>query len=146
LKNYWHYSPTLLPAQPGFEEKIGGTTGAVVIGDRAISLHDKFAFIYDLGEAWMHYTGLPFVFAAWVSNRPLPEAFIQRFNEALRKGVELISELMFILPTPHPGFDLQRYFTENISYKLDAPKRKALKIFLNALTKQERPAFEAIGL
>lgn len=146
LKNHWHLSPALLPATPGFEEKIGGTTGAVVIGDRAIGLEEKFSYVYDLGEAWMAYSGLPFVFAAWVSNRPLPQDFVARFNDALRMGVELIPQLMFLMPTPKPGFDLQKYFTENISYELDAPKRKALKIFLKALTEVEKPAFEAVGL
>ena len=146
LKNHWHLSPALLPATPGFEEKIGGTTGAVVIGDRAIGLEEKFSYVYDLGEAWMAYSGLPFVFAAWVSNRALPQHFVARFNDALRMGVELIPQLMFLMPTPKPGFDLQKYFTENISYELDAPKRKALKIFLKALTEVEKPAFEAVGL
>jgi chorismate dehydratase len=146
LKKHWRHSPALLPAKPGFEEKISGSTGALVIGDRAIGLAERYPFVYDLGEAWMQMTGLPFVFAAWVSNRPLAENFITRFNEALQLGLDLIPQLMYILPSPQPGFDLRKYFTENISYRLDAGKRKALKMFLKTLTEAERPAFEAAGL
>lgn len=146
LKQHWQHSPTLLPANPGFEKKIGNTTGALVIGDRAIGLGEQYPFVYDLGEAWMAYTGLPFVFAAWVSNRPIPGPFVARFNKALQLGLDLIPQLMYILPAPQPGFDLQRYFTENISYRLDAAKRKALKMFLKSLTSVEKPAFEAAGL
>ncbi len=146
LKNHWRHSPALVPAKPGFEDKISGTTGALIIGDRAIGLEGRYPFVYDLGEAWMEHTGLPFVFAAWVSNRQLPEEFITRFNQALQTGIDLIPQLMFLLPSPQPGFDLAKYFTENISYRLDAGKRKALKMFLQSLTQARQPAFEAVGL
>lgn len=134
LEEYWRLSPILIPATPGFENKMGGTTAGLVIGDRAVEQRGRFPFIFDLGEAWMDWTGLPFVFAAWVSNRPLPEDFIARFNKALQTGLDLIPQLMYILPSPRPGFDLQKYFTENISYQLDAPKRKALELFLQKLS------------
>lgn len=133
LKEYWKTQPVLLPAQPGFEAKIGRTTGGLVIGDRAIAAAKKHGHVYDLGEAWQQHTGLPFVFAAWVSNRPLDEGFIARFNAALRLGIGHIPQLMFILPAPQPGFDLQRYFTENISYELDAKKRQGLDLFMSSL-------------
>ncbi|HRF41558.1 MAG TPA: ABC transporter substrate-binding protein, partial [Saprospiraceae bacterium] len=92
-----------------------------------------FPYIYDLGEAWLAHTGLPFVFAAWVSNSPLPEEFIEPFNAALQDGLRQIPELMFLLPSSAPGFDLHAYFTENISYELDAPKRKAMGMFLQEI-------------
>ncbi len=143
LRNHWHCTPTLLPATPGFEDKIAGTTAALIIGDRAMDQLGKHAFTYDLGEAWLAHTGLPFVFAAWVSNRPLPLDFISRFNEAMKVGIEQIPQLMLILPQQHPGFDLEKYFTENISYQLDADKRKALRMFLQQLPDAKMPVFEA---
>ncbi len=133
LKNYWKVSPKLTPASLGFEKKIKGTTAALVIGDRAIAMHSKFAYCYDLGKAWNEYSGLPFVYAAWVSNRPLNNEFVALFNEALSKGIEQIPKLVYLLPTPQPGFDLNEYFTNNISYNLDNNKRKALSKFLSEL-------------
>lgn len=134
LRDYWHLSPELLPAQPGFEEEIGGKTAGLIIGDRAIGMEARFPYIYDLGEAWMEHTGLPFVFAAWVSNKRMDADFLRQFNEALENGVRQIPELMYLLPSPAPGFDLQAYFTENIRYELDEPKRLALEMFLKEIS------------
>jgi len=133
LRDHWRLSPELLPAQPGFEQDIHGDTAALIIGDRAIGMEERFPYIYDLGEAWLAHTGLPFVFAAWVSNSPQSEQFVHAFNAALQDGLRQIPELMFLLPAPAPGFDLHAYFTENISYDLDAPKRKALGLFLQEI-------------
>ncbi|MEO1257819.1 MAG: menaquinone biosynthesis protein [Bacteroidota bacterium] len=133
MREHWRLAPNFLEATPGFEEKIAGTTGAVVIGDRAIGMEQKCRYVYDLGEAWMAYSGLPFVFAAWVSNRPIESDFVERFNAALKLGVEDIPNLMYILPSPVKDFDLEKYFTENISYKLDGSKRKGLDLFLRLM-------------
>lgn len=51
-------------------EEIAAQGGSVlIIGDRAlrtaISMHGQ-TNIYDLGELWQRYTGLPFVFALWI--------------------------------------------------------------------------------
>ncbi len=146
LENHWHCSPTLLPSTIGFERKIGGTTAALIIGDRAMDQLGKHAFTYDLGKAWLAYTGLPFVFAAWVSNKPLSSDFITRLNQAMKLGIASIPQLMLILPEQHPGFDLRKYFTENISYQLDAAKRQALRYFLQKLPGSKLPVFETASL
>jgi chorismate dehydratase len=137
MKEYWEVSPTLLKAKEGFEEKITGTTGAVVIGDRTMGLDDKFPYIYDLGEHWMKFTGLPFVFAAWVANRELPDEFLRKFNTALKNGVAAIPELMLLLPEKE-NFDLEEYFTHHISYNLDDKKREALALFLQKMKDKNR--------
>ena len=145
LREHWDCTPELIHAKEGFEEKIGGTTGALIIGDRAIGMADKCDYVYDLGEAWRSHTGLPFVFAAWVSNKPLNESFIQKFNEALRLGVEDIPNLMYIMPTPKIDFDLEKYFTENISYKLNEEKRKGLELFMKLMKESKSvQAFQQI--
>lgn len=138
LANHWKVSPKLIDASVGFEDKIKGTSAALVIGDRAIALHSKFTFRYDLGEAWNDYSGLPFVYAAWVSNRPLDDEFLSLFNQALSKGVAQIPKLIYLLPTPQPGFDLQDYFTNNISYHFDEDKKKALTRFLSEMKQNTR--------
>ncbi len=133
LEKYWEHTPELLPASQGFIDEIGGSTGALVIGDRAIPLHLRHSYVYDLGEAWLDFTGKPFVFAAWVSRQPLDPDFEQRFDQALATGIAAIPQLVYILPTPEHGFDLARYFTENISYDFDADKRAGLKRFLELM-------------
>ena len=126
---YWHIQPEFVHATAGYEEKIGGDTAGLIIGDRTIGKHERFPHVFDLGEAWTDWTGLPFVFAAWVSVKPLHPELIRRFNAALRIGLDHIPELTKILPTM-PGFDVEKYFRENISYELDEAKWLALNRFL----------------
>lgn len=97
-----------------------------------MGLESKYPYVYDLGEAWLQHTGLPFVFAAWVSTRPLDPAFIQRFNAALKTGLDYIPELIYLLPT-QPDFDLNTYFTKYISYPLTQGKKEALRLFLEKI-------------
>ncbi|PHI21790.1 ABC transporter substrate-binding protein [Lewinellaceae bacterium SD302] len=130
LQEYWQLEPALLPAEEGYIHHIGGTTGGLVIGDRTIGLEQDFNYVYDLGEIWEKHSGLPFVFAAWVSRKPLPADFVLAFNEALEDGVAHIPELQLLLPSPHPNFSLVEYFTNFISYELDAEKREAMERFL----------------
>jgi chorismate dehydratase len=138
LRDFWGLQPELIAAQRGFENQIDKDTAALIIGDRTMGLDMQYPYVYDLGEAWLQHTGLPFVFAAWVSNRPLPEPFIRQFNQALQEGLDHIPELIYLLPE-QVGFDLKAYFTENISYHLDADKKKAMSLFLQHLN-PEGPA------
>ncbi len=134
LKKYWHTSPCFQKSDDAYLDKISGTTAGLAIGDKTIGLDKKFRYVYDLGEAWENYTGgLPFVFAAWVSNRPLPEIFLKKFNTALQAGLNHIPELIYLLPTQENGFDLKEYFTKYISYDFDAQKHKALSRFLSEI-------------
>lgn len=133
FSEYWQRDVDFILAQPGYETQIGGTRGGLIIGDRTIGMEQRYPYVYDLGAAWQQFTGLPFVFAAWISNRPLGAEVNTNFDAAFQQGVALIPELKYLLPTPHPDFDLEAYFTNNISYELDAPKRQSLELFLRLL-------------
>lgn len=132
LREYWHCSPELVPAEPGFREQIGGSCGGLVIGDRSIGLESRFPYVYDLGEAWKKWTGMPFVFAVWVSTRRLPDDFIQQFNDSLAMGLEHLEEVIHSLP-PIPHFDPKSYYREAIQYGFDAEKQVAMERFLRAI-------------
>ncbi len=133
LEHYWKVSPEILNSGPGFETEIKGTTAGLVIGDRTIGLEQKHPYIYDLGIIWKEFTGLPFVFAVWVSNKPLSEGFIDRLNYGLSLGLESIPQLLCLIPNPNPDFDLRAYFHDNISYGLDDSKLEALQLFYKYL-------------
>lgn len=129
-REYWGIQPEFIPATEGFERRIGGDTAGLIIGDRAIGRERDFPFVYDIGEAWINWTGLPFVFAAWVSRHPLDPEFVGRFNAALQFGISRIPELTKIIPAI-PGFDTEAYFRKNISYDLDLAKWNGLQRFLS---------------
>ena len=133
LRDHWHVSPELVPATGGYEEQIGGTTAGLVIGDRAFLQRKKRKYIYDLGVAWREMTGLPFVFAAWIANKELPQKFIASFNAATGEGLKHLPEI--IAANPYTEYDLGKYYRENISFEFDAEKRTGLDEFLNRLRK-----------
>lgn len=134
IKDYWKIYPELIDAPEDFQELIHGNTAGLVIGDRSFTQRKKSRYAYDLGEAWKSYTGLPFVFAAWISNKPLDAAFIKSFNEANAYGVSKIQEVISSLNFNN-SVDLEEYFKKYISYILDESKRKALRKFLQHLNK-----------
>ena len=131
LREYWKARPELVNTAADFRGQIGGRTAGVVIGDRALEQRLRSTYIYDLGEAWKDLTGLPFVFAAWISNKQLPESFLAEFDEANRHGVMHIDQV--VAENPYAIFPLNDYFTKHLSYNLDPPKRKGLERFLQYL-------------
>lgn len=133
LKHYWKLNIIFLPTHAGFETQVRGTTAALIIGDRAIEAEERHPFVYDLAVAWTNYTGLPFVFAAWVSNKPLGDTFLKDFNDALRFGLDNVSKLLFLLQPPREGFNLLDYYSNNISYTFDEAKKQALDLFLKSI-------------
>lgn len=133
-RDYWKINPVFIPATPGYEDKINGTTAGLVIGDRAFIQRKKSAFIYDLAGAWIEMTGLPFVFAAWVANKQLPESFIKAFNKASSEGLNHIDEI--VSKQQYPEYDLHKYYTNNIDYRLDEKKREGLDLFLKILSEK----------
>ncbi|MGH2645446.1 MAG: menaquinone biosynthetic enzyme MqnA/MqnD family protein, partial [Chitinophagaceae bacterium] len=86
LKNYWKIRPVFLRAEPGYENNIKDSVAGVIIGDRALKKRQECKYVYDLADAWVKHTGLPMVFAAWISNKELPKDFIERFNKATGYG------------------------------------------------------------
>ena len=132
LKEHWKISPAFVEGTEGYEKLIKGTTAGLVIGDRAINLHPHVEYVYDLGTAWKDMTGLPFVFAAWVSNIKVGEKFITDFNNANAFGLSHLQEL--IGKIPGSPVDLTRYYTKHISYPLDDKKREGLRLFLEYLS------------
>ncbi len=128
LKEYWHINPILKDTTAGYQELIKGTVAGLIIGDRALKQRKKSTYIYDLAEAWQQMTGLPFLFAAWVANKKLPQSFTRSFNETTAQGLDHIAEI--VSNNDFADYDLQVYYTKNIDYRLDDHKRKALDLFL----------------
>ncbi len=134
LKDFWEINPNQIEASEGYIEKIKGSTAGLVIGDRALSLNKKFPFVYDLSEAWKNMTGLPFVFAAWVTRKKQFADNIFELNEALKYGVHNINVVADEYQTElFSTEELKEYLKNNIDYHLDDTKRRALDLFLSKI-------------
>jgi len=133
FKQFWKKEVEFLNATEGYINQINGNTAGIIIGDRALVSLDKFEHIYDLGTAWNAYTGLPFVFAAWIANKPIPLEFMEAFDAANAYGLSHLNEVISYIPAAEQVYDLHKYYTENISYELTPEKKAGLGKFLEAL-------------
>jgi chorismate dehydratase len=132
MKEYWGIKPEIVEAtNEDYRKEITGTTAGLVIGDRAFEQRKISTFIYDLGSEWKKITGLPFVFAAWISTKKLPDDFIELFNQANALGLEHIDEI--VAANPFDLYDLKKYYNLHLSYKLDSRKQKGMHLFLSGL-------------
>ncbi|MBK7560884.1 MAG: menaquinone biosynthesis protein [Chitinophagaceae bacterium] len=135
MKEYWGINPELVETEnENYRKEIKGTTADLVIGDRAFEQRKISTFIYDLGAEWRKITGLPFVFAAWVSTKKLPNDFIQLFDQANALGLQHIDEI--VTAASFDLYDLKKYYSLHLSYRLDEAKRKALQHFLVVIGNQ----------
>lgn len=132
LKEFWRKEVILNDAKEDFRSHIKANVAGIVIGDRALEQSKISAYRYDLAAAWIEFTGLPFVFAAWIANKPLGEDFEDAFNRANAYGIKHIDEVVNELGPQN--FDLNRYYKENISYELTDEKRRGLALFLEKLS------------
>jgi chorismate dehydratase len=86
----WGMDVTL---QPGncTEALDGGNEPAafLAIGDEALRYreHERYPYRYDLGEEWLAWTGLPFVFALWVIQRKA----VERWNGHLTAAIDTLT-------------------------------------------------------
>jgi chorismate dehydratase len=103
---------------------------SVLIGDRTFGKKEQYAHAYDMGEEWMNFTGLPFVYAAWVANKEIPHAFVASFNKALKLGLDNRAALLGELPV-NPLFDLDDYLMHKLDFDLTDKKKEAMKLFLS---------------
>ncbi|UEG51958.1 menaquinone biosynthesis protein [Mucilaginibacter daejeonensis] len=130
LKNYWKLSPTMVVKAPDYSISTDTFTAFVQIGDRTFGKANNYPYVYDLAQEWMNFTGLPFTFAAWIANKPIPDAFIAEFNKALKYGLDHRTELFETMPM-RDDFDIKDYLMHKIDYDLTEDKKKALFLFLD---------------
>lgn len=126
IKNYWKKEVELVT-----DESVE-PDAYVLIGDRTFGKKSSVPYVYDLGKEWFNFTGLPFAFALWVSNKKLPDSFVQQFNEALAYGVEHATDVIVGLPE-FEGFDYTKYLTQHLNFHLTDKKREAVQLYLSYL-------------
>jgi chorismate dehydratase len=131
LRDYWKLNLEFIDTKEDFRHLIREDTAGLMIGDRALQQRKVAHFAYDLGEAWKNLTGLPFVFAAWISNKRMDDSFVEAFDKATGLGVNNIQDVLKTINSDF--FDLREYYTKYISYRLDDSKRKGLNLFLQKL-------------
>jgi chorismate dehydratase len=108
----------------------------LLIGDRAIGAQrGAFQVVWDLGDEWCRWTGLPFVFAVWAARRDVPATTL-RFLEPLLSSARDSGKanLASIAAAEARGHGLTvpqclEYLRDNLHYDLGLRERAALALF-----------------
>lgn len=135
-KHKWGKDFEWITTTEGFDfAKRNYKEAVVLIGDQCIEYEKFYKVRLDLAEEWREYTGLPFVFACWVSNKLIDNEFLADFNRSLEIGVKNIDLVVqkFGGTGIIKGSDLKIYLTRNISYILDNEKKQGMDLFLKLL-------------
>ncbi|MBS1522902.1 MAG: menaquinone biosynthesis protein [Bacteroidetes bacterium] len=130
MKNFWKVEPEQIVNAPDYAQSADPYTAFVQIGDRTFGKKQQFKYVYDLAEEWQKMTDLPFMFAAWISNKPITQEFVDQFNISLKYGLDHRPELLKELPK-RDDFDLKDYLMHKLDFTLTEDKKKALYLFLD---------------
>ncbi|WP_415718426.1 menaquinone biosynthesis protein [Maridesulfovibrio sp.] len=128
------------------------------IGDEALNLrkHEDYPYIFDLGEEWIRWTGLPFIFGIWTVRRDA--AHREDVKQAIRDlikakqwgqaNIEKICEMT--AEKTMLNLDESRSYYEGLVYDLGNKEIQGLEIFAKYLLKTEQinniPALEFIDV
>lgn len=133
----WNIDVEWLPLTDFSQVKPEPGVGYTLIGDKVFGYEPLFPYKYDLANAWTGWTGLAFVFAAWVAREGVDPAVVEQLEEALSYGVNHIPEAVAEdLKETDRRIDYDtavEYLTRNIDFELDFLKRQSMDIFREKL-------------
>lgn len=126
----------LLPIGNGLADT--AADAVLVIGDRALHSGGSPAgagsvqLVWDLGDEWCRWTGLPFVFAVWAARRDVDTAGLERLLQSARdSGRNNLAAIAAVEAAGH-GLTVPQclsYLRDNLHFDLGPREREALELF-----------------
>ncbi len=135
-----------LPIGAGLDDT--SADAVLLIGDRAIGSHrGSFQLVWDLGDEWCRWQGLPFVFAVWAARADVSAddlAEIEPLLAAARNaGKANLAAIASVEAAAH-GLTVPQclsYLRDNLHYDLGPREREALSAFYgHAVTLELAPS------
>ena len=118
------------------ERALAGYHATLFIGDVALRARRlKGVDVYDLGEAWQRFTGLPIVYAIWASRGDTARyAFwadrVARAVSWAEENLAAVVEQALLRGAPATKEDLETYFASCIGYRVGAREEEGLERYL----------------
>ena len=109
------------------------TDAVLMIGDRAMKDYfPGYSHVWDLGEVWREWTGLPFVFAMWVArDKQHGDIAEKALTDARDDGLDHLANIS-AMEAPRYGLSEERclsYLRDDLRFYLRTPERQALQRF-----------------
>ncbi|MEZ6049161.1 MAG: menaquinone biosynthesis protein [Planctomycetaceae bacterium] len=138
LSEKYGVHPELHPLPFGKPVEDSPCDAILMIGDRAMHLpEENFEVVWDLGEEWYNWTGLPFVFAAWAARRGVELGDLAEvLSDARDLGVQNLQE---IAESEAPKLNIspqlaENYLRHNLHFHLGSAERNGLRLFQDLAT------------
>jgi chorismate dehydratase len=133
LKEQFALEPELrsLPIGTPLEDSAADAT--MLIGDRGLLPADgRFEFVWDMGEEWLRWTGLPFVFAMWTARPGIDLRGVgDLLCSARDEGVSRLGEIAQV-EAPSVGIpeaECLSYLRDNLCFRLRQRQLRGLELF-----------------
>lgn len=117
----------------------------LLIGDRAIEPQTaapagggSFQLVWDLGDEWCRWTGLPFVFAVWAARRGVVAPDLDRLLGAARDSGRANLAAIAAAEAARHGLTVAQchsYLADNLHYDLGPREREAVDLFRRLSTR-----------
>jgi chorismate dehydratase len=126
-------TPKLLSLPLGAALTDTPANAVLVIGDRGMApVGGTFEFVWDLGEEWSRWTGLPFVFSLWVARpgvdlRGVDKTLAAARDAGLAHLVEIARHEAPLVGIPEA--DCLSYLRDNLEFHLGRRQRQGLERF-----------------
>ncbi len=103
----------------------------VLIGDAGFAADEAGLNVLDLGEAWTEWTGLPFVWAAWIGASGLNERLAGLLVEAARWGTSHLDEIVATASkcTGWSPESTSKYLSQTMRYHMGERELEGLREF-----------------
>lgn len=115
--------------------ELSNADAVLLVGTRALkqpSRGDSFSFVWDMGQRWSQWTGIPFIYNFWLAkDKTLGRFMAPTLSQTRDKGVENLNVLAY-QESRRFGIDpeyCQDYFSSRLSFRLGGRQRKGVEIF-----------------
>ena len=110
------------------------------IGDQALE-KSHFGNSSDLGTEWQELTGLPFVYACWMSRVPVTQELLTQLHNAKMMGRQSLEDIA-ARQNLVPADEALSYLTQNIQYDVEGPELVGLKMFFDWIVELENQNYD----
>lgn len=139
LKKFYELHCNFESSCLSLKEALRSGTAYLLIGDEALREALKWPglYIYDIGELWYKYTGLPFTFALWIAHKDrcagkneLYRQFVDNLNRAKISALKNLDVVAASYPAEDmlSAEDLISYW-KGISFDFSDEHKKGLELF-----------------
>jgi chorismate dehydratase len=133
LEERFGVTPTARPLPLGESTADTDADAVLLIGDRAMHPPaEPFQSVWDLGQEWFEWTGLPFVFAMWVTRRGLQlGATASALSAARDRGLARLPGIAAreAAPLGISESTAHGYLACNLHFRLGSAERSGLRLF-----------------